>query len=189
MPFDMGNWQDSKLLGEHVGGSAVRSICFISGIHRFSADTSYNLAEENTIYVSTESNENQFLLISVGAKQVLTSWILENKEVITKEEDCDKEPSDASAISCPPLNEFSSISFRWLSTYMPQRFTSTHRRDRLMEINEEKNSSTIKPSPISDPQTARCSTEKPRDNLVNLMDNDWRYLAVTGFLLKHAGSR
>ncbi|KAH7678548.1 WD40-repeat-containing domain-containing protein [Dioscorea alata] len=189
MPFDIGNWQDSKLLGEHVGGSAVRSICFISGIYRFSAGTSYNFAEENTIYVSTESNENQFLLISVGAKQVLTSWILENKEVVTKEEDCNKEPSDASDISCPPLNEFSSISFRWLSTYMPQRFTSTHRRERLMEINEEKNSSTIKPSPISDPQIARCSTEKSRDNLVNLMDNDWRYLAVTGFLLKLAGSR
>ncbi|KAM0948407.1 putative transcription factor WD40-like family [Dioscorea sansibarensis] len=188
MPVDMGNWQDSKLLGEHVGGSAVRSICFVSGIYRFSADTSYNLAEENTFYASTGNNENQFLLISVGAKQVLTSWVLENKEVVTKE-DCDKEPTESSDISCPPLNEFSSISFRWLSTYMPQRFTGTHRREKLMEINEERNNSTIKLSPLSDLQTVGCSAQKSSDTRVNLMDNDWRYLAVTGFLLKHAGSR
>ncbi|KAJ0980531.1 hypothetical protein J5N97_008786 [Dioscorea zingiberensis] len=187
MPFDMENWRGSKLLGEHVGGSAVRSICFISRIYKFSSGTTYNSTRENTIHASTDSNENQSLLISVGAKQVLTSWLLEDKEVVSKE-DFDKGLESAD-ISSPCLNGFSSISFRWLSTYMPPRFTSTHRTVKLPEINEERNNSTIKSFPISDSQTAGCSTQKSRDNQVDLMDNDWRYLAVTGFLVKHVDSR
>ncbi|KAJ6686773.1 WD REPEAT PROTEIN [Salix purpurea] len=62
-------WFTSKLLGEHVGGSAVRSICPVSKMHIIASDLT-NLSDwtkrQNTC---AGDIDNPFLLISVGSKQ------------------------------------------------------------------------------------------------------------------------
>ncbi|KAJ6390314.1 hypothetical protein OIU77_024519 [Salix suchowensis] len=62
-------WFTSKLLGEHVGGSAVRSICPVSKMHIIVSDlTSLSdwTKRQNTC---AGDIDNPFLLISVGSKQ------------------------------------------------------------------------------------------------------------------------
>ncbi|KAJ8446440.1 hypothetical protein Cgig2_019333 [Carnegiea gigantea] len=62
------NWSMSNLRGEHVGGSAVRSLCFVSEIH--SAETKVVKAANGTFKNGALENvENPCLPISVGAKQ------------------------------------------------------------------------------------------------------------------------
>ncbi|KAK2970234.1 hypothetical protein RJ640_021670, partial [Escallonia rubra] len=145
------NWSASKLLGEHVGGSAVRSICSISKMHILAADLT-NMPCETFIKDTTlEGWENPFLLISVGAKRVLTAW-KQKRNMRTL----------ADGLNDAIRNDFHpSMSFQWLSTDMP---------------------------------TKRCSNHETRKNMQNAClsdtsENDWRYLAVTAFLVKFADSR
>ena len=65
-----GQFDVSQVLGEHVGGSAVRAVTSI---------TSYSVYNEHALSKEADSaiSEPIFLLISVGAKEVLTSWLLE----------------------------------------------------------------------------------------------------------------
>lgn len=60
----------SQVLGEHVGGSAVRAVTSITG---------YSLCNKHCPPMEDGpiSEEPAFILISVGAKEVMTCWLLE----------------------------------------------------------------------------------------------------------------
>ncbi|KAL4572190.1 hypothetical protein LXL04_018959 [Taraxacum kok-saghyz] len=115
-------WSSSRLLGEHVGGSAVRSLCCVLKVH---------IVDETDTSQGRASNDEELLLISVGAKRVITAW---------------KRKS----------NKSSSMSFQWLSSDLPTR---------------NRGSGNKAPSQVDG------------------LENDWRYLAVTAFLVKFSGSR
>ncbi|WOL19113.1 WD repeat-containing protein 6 isoform X2 [Canna indica] len=167
---EIGRWSESLLLGEHVGGSAVRSICFIPKIYTFMSSTSSGC----TYNSSADGNEDQLLLISVGSKQVLTSWVLKN--------------TIAENGSSKLTSKFqSSVSFQWLSTHMPQKFANRQKKtEKLMEMPEE--CPTIHSNQISTVSPTECRKGNHDCTFGDQIDNDWRYLAVTAFLVKHLDS-
>lgn len=91
------------------------------------------------------------LLISVGAKQVLTSWLLKT-QFVSKRFGFTNVKNDEIKSTLPW--EPSSVNFQWLSTHMPQRTASLHKEHG---------------------KSSKCTVDKN--------GNDWRYLAVTGFLV------
>lgn len=74
----------SKLLGEHVGGSAVRSICCVSKLHIIPSATTKVPDGRSEHNAADEDKDNPILLISVGAKRVLTSWLLKSRKLDDK---------------------------------------------------------------------------------------------------------
>ncbi|KAL8150342.1 hypothetical protein V2J09_020150 [Rumex salicifolius] len=147
------NWSASKLLGEHVGGSAVRSLYFVSSIQSAGThviDYSNGTCSPNG---ASENFEHPCLLISVGAKRVLTSWLL--RTTVNNEMESANGIHDVSGCLESYPEDLASISFKWLSTDMPTR--SGHNHNNI----------------------ERCHSD----------DNDWRFLAVTAFLLKIPTSR
>ncbi|GLT50571.1 hypothetical protein SLA2020_240490 [Shorea laevis] len=181
------NWLTSKLLGEHVGGSAVRSMCFVSKAHKISSD-GHSLSgwrKEQSIVVN--NHENPCLLISVGAKRVLTSWLLRSRSDEKEEKDfqeCENGGKDqkSSVGLCP------SMSFQWLSSDMPTKSSGTNRRNKIKGLPTSdvtsSNNDTKSKSVFPEKEEAGSKT-----CLGNKHEDDWRYLAVTAFLVKHEGSR
>lgn len=182
-PIEMGGWSESILLGEHVGGSAVRSICFIPKIYTFGSQI-HNTSNGCAYHTSANSNEDQLLLLSVGSKQVLTSWVLRNSTA---------ENRDSKYLSDPSKFQFSSVSFQWLSTHMPQKFANSRKKvAKPIKLSEEGSCSektSIESDQISRLMSSECRKDKHDCTFVDQIDNDWRYLAVTAFLLKHVNSR
>ncbi|XP_065001018.1 uncharacterized protein LOC135634570 isoform X1 [Musa acuminata AAA Group] len=182
-PIEMGGWSESILLGEHVGGSAVRSICFIPKIYTFGSQI-HNTSNGCAYHTSANSNEDKLLLLSVGSKQVLTSWVLRNSTAENRE---------SKYLSDPSKFQFSSVSFQWLSTHMPQKFANSRRKvAKPIKLSEEGSCSektSIESDQISRLMSSECRKDKHDCTFVDQIDNDWRYLAVTGFLLKHVNSR
>ncbi|CAN1236319.1 WD repeat-containing protein 6 [Linum grandiflorum] len=161
------SWCMSKLLGEHVGGSAVRTICTVGKIH---AITSNSATDQRN-----EDRETPFLLISVGAKRVLTSWLLRDRGSNAKENSLQEEDPDMTS---------SSMSFKWLSTDMPARNSSTHGKRKLAHksgLGAESKASVEVDSVTISTESKQLSDDKCED--------DWRYLAVTAFLVKDTGSK
>ncbi|OEL16371.1 hypothetical protein BAE44_0022611 [Dichanthelium oligosanthes] len=165
-----GRWCSSKLLGEHVGGSAVRATCFIPKTYTI-ADKSCNYSS-NSISddIAVENKDETFLLISVGSKQVLTAWILqpriaENGQVCLNGLDTDSKQSSKNLES----GDFA-MSFQWLTTHMPPKLTRNRLKPgHIKQSVEEGNSYVV----------------QPNLGVMDHMENDWRYLSVTAFLLKH----
>lgn len=124
-----------------------------------SADVNNLPDKTNRESTASEDREVPILLISVGAKQVLTSWLL-------KERKCSKAGNDTIG---PSSGMFSSVSFQWLSTHMPIKCSGTHKK---MENIDEL---------LGDLELKHCRGDK--------YENDWRYLSVTAFLVKRAFSR
>ncbi|GAB4841817.1 hypothetical protein Ancab_022553 [Ancistrocladus abbreviatus] len=183
------NWSMSKLLGEHVGGSAVRSMCLVSKIH--SVLTSVIDVPNWTAGLSNapEISENFFLLISVGAKRVLTSWLLKNGQM-NEEGVSDSGLHDEPQRRSCSLGNLSLLSFKWLSTDMPTKFGCSNKKTR----ESEKSVELIKKLPCVEPDS--CFVLPDADNgekdlklCRDLYENDWRYMAVTAFLVKLAESR
>ncbi|XP_062084393.1 uncharacterized protein LOC133790668 isoform X2 [Humulus lupulus] len=179
------NWSESKLLGEHVGGSAVRSICYTSKIHMISSDLAKSTTARNEDDVFGENIENPFLLISVGAKRVLTSWLLRNRNLYKTESALAGEQHKATG-NGNSSEVSSSMSFQWLSTDMPPKYSSSDKYTKSIGkgIGLVENLSGMK----ADEGTEDGKMELkscPRDKC----EDDWRYLAVTAFLVKCAGSR
>ncbi|PON88763.1 Guanine nucleotide-binding protein, beta subunit [Trema orientale] len=179
------NWSESKLLGEHVGGSAVRSICYVSKIHVISSDVSDSTDGRNEENASGENKQNPFLLISVGAKRVLTSWLLRNRKPYKMEDTPAGEQHNASG-NGNSSEMTSSMSFQWLSTDVPPKYSSsdkyTRNTGKMIELAE--NTSSMKADEDAEDgkmELKSCTRDKCED--------DWRYLAVTAFLVKCAGSR
>ncbi|XP_052481581.1 uncharacterized protein LOC105764022 isoform X2 [Gossypium raimondii] len=185
---EMENWSASKLLGEHVGGSAVRSICFVSKTHIIPSDVSSRPGLEKGQNDTSDGKQNPCLLVSVGAKRVLTTWLLRNRSLDEEEEIYPEQKLNRCETGCKPtVKQCSSMSFRWLSTNMPIRSPSMEGRAKTM-------SATNKISSLdSDAKTGSTLIEKEgtksKTCSVNKYEDDWRYLAVTAFLVKCAGSR
>ncbi|OIW17447.1 hypothetical protein TanjilG_22559 [Lupinus angustifolius] len=123
-----------------------------------------------------EEKDNPTLLISVGAKRVLTSWVLKNRRPETDHQYNSKEVDESSLLG--------SMTFQWLSTDMPAKYSTTHKYP-VSDVDNgviENVSNNAKPqSPFS---------ERGMMNLVrDKYEDDWRYLAVTAFLVKCASSR
>ncbi|XP_019422178.1 PREDICTED: uncharacterized protein LOC109331864 [Lupinus angustifolius] len=172
----IGNWSASKLLGEHVGGSAVRSICCVSKLYTISSYTDDVSDAKGDLNAADEEKDNPTLLISVGAKRVLTSWVLKNRRPETDHQYNSKEVDESSLLG--------SMTFQWLSTDMPAKYSTTHKYP-VSDVDNgviENVSNNAKPqSPFS---------ERGMMNLVrDKYEDDWRYLAVTAFLVKCASSR
>jgi hypothetical protein len=176
----------SKLLGEHVGGSAVRSICCVSKLHIIPSVTSNVPDEGSELIAANEDKDNPTLLISVGAKRVLTSWLLKSKrdnktDLLTDNQHNSKEVDDQIL-----SNLSSSMTFQWLSTDMRTKHSTTRRYAENKVVGVAENDSNIKVgaepgSLVSEGGVMNLARDKYED--------DWRYLAVTAFLVKCAGSR
>ncbi|CAL4920368.1 unnamed protein product [Urochloa decumbens] len=166
-----GRWRSSKLLGEHVGGSAVRATCFIPKTYIItdkSCNYSLNGISDD---IAVENKDKTFLLISVGSKQVLTTWILQPR--IAESGQACLSSLDVDSKQSPQNLESGDLamSFQWLTTHMPPKLT----RNRLKEGH-------IKQSG----QEGNSSAVQPDMGVMDHMENDWRYLSVTAFLLKHS---
>ncbi|XP_047325939.1 uncharacterized protein LOC124929581 isoform X2 [Impatiens glandulifera] len=167
---DAMNWSLSKLLGEHVGGSAVRSLCFASKVHKVAADVITTPYDTSRLNVSFEDRENISLLISVGAKRVLTSW-KQRKNIGV----LDTVSVDGNERAAKSLSKSSSMSFQWLSTDMPAKHCST-REIKVYPKKEIKADENVENSKV---ESQSCNTYVSED--------DWRYLAVTAFLVELLG--
>lgn len=165
------NWSSSQYLGEHVAGSAVRSVCFVSKMHIFMPNS---FATPNEVYGQNgaSEDENPSILISVGAKRVVTAW----KQIVQmNNQKLDLPCDDVNLKSENNLNgssttTLSSFSFQWLSTDMPHKYTNFVNRNKEF---------------AADDHNTTTSDATSSDHL----ENDWRYLDVTAFLVKEPGSR
>jgi WD repeat-containing protein 6 len=168
-----GRWCSSKLLGEHVGGSAVRDTCFIPKTYTL-ADKSCN-SSVSSADILVENKDTTYILISVGSKQVLTAWILEpriaeKKQVCLSGLDLDtKQSSECSD------NSDSAVTFQWLSTHMPPKLGTNRLKGDLVKRKFEEGGE-------------GNSSAQPNLAIMDQMENDWRYLSVTAFLLKHSAT-
>lgn len=181
---DTKTWSVSKHLGEHVGGSAVRSIACVSKSSMFIPD---GVCENTKTF---EDQENVFILISVGAKRVITAW----KQTIGMS----KIPIDTQCSESNNIvgNNFTSsftatpsLSFQWLSTDMPFKSSTYGKIQNTKEVHATaENLSTMTVGIIS----GESHSSKYRKTDLYLQDNhenDWRYLGVSAFLVKDARSR
>ncbi|XP_022757740.1 uncharacterized protein LOC111304949 isoform X3 [Durio zibethinus] len=181
------NWSASKLLGKHIGGSAVRSICFVSKTHIIPSDVSRMHGLEKGQNATSDGKQNPCLLVSVGAKRVLTSWLLRSRRLDEKEEIYPGQKHNRFETGYTPTVQCSSMSFRWLSTDMPIKSPSTGGREKILSTAKKVSSLN------NDAKTTSTFIEKGETEsktcLGNKYEDDWRYLAVTAFLVKCAGSR
>lgn len=114
------NWSTSKLLGEHVGGSAVRSICCVSKLHTIPSAAITVPDDRSEQNVDDVDKDNPTLLISVGAKRVLTSWLLKSTRLKNKTNFHTDNQQDSKEVDGRLLSSLSSsMTFQWLSTDMP----------------------------------------------------------------------
>ncbi|KAK9266700.1 hypothetical protein L1049_007353 [Liquidambar formosana] len=186
------NWSSSKLLGEHVGGSAVRSVCFVSKVHIIATDVTSIPNVINRQNAASEDRVNPLLLISVGAKRVLTSWLLRNRRMDNNEEALDDGTQNENGNGFKPsAGMSSSLSFQWLSTDMPTKYSSSHKKTEKIEkiagaVNDV---SCMKVDATSGPLLPENREMELKTCVGDDLENDWRYLAVTAFLVKGDDSR
>uniref|UniRef100_A0A2P2JEI7 Transducin family protein n=1 Tax=Rhizophora mucronata TaxID=61149 RepID=A0A2P2JEI7_RHIMU len=182
----------SKFLGEHVGGSAVRAIYYVSKVHSSDYDIT-NLSDwKHGRSAPTDDKDNPVLLISVGAKRVLTSWLLRERTPEEKEKSLVIEEQNKDGNEYFHYSGVSSlISFKWLSTDMPVKNSSTHGKAKdIGEMNAiTENVSKLKTDAASRSCLLRKGDAKLQNCLYDKCEDDWRYLSVTAFLVKHTGSR
>lgn len=121
--------------------------------------------------------EDCSLLISVGAKRVVTAWKQKSKMRV-REGTLDTECSIKNDLHFH--GSLSSASFQWISTDMPTR-ERNHGKQQIKKV-----SGTVKNggSFSSDDKRSYSETCVP-----DIFENDWRYLAVTAFLVQVAGIR
>lgn len=172
----MENWSFSQHLGEHVGGSAVRSVCFVSKMHVFMPES---IGIPNIFHGKKETLEDKdpYILVSVGAKRVVTAW----KQIVMEKQNENNFTNSSGAA-------MSSLTFQWLSTDMPFRHPSYNKRQNTKEVLKTNGgiiNTTSDAISIESVSPKIETMEPPEDHL----ENDWRYLVVTAFLVREAGSR
>ncbi|KAK9704720.1 hypothetical protein RND81_07G007200 [Saponaria officinalis] len=176
---DTENWALSNLLGEHVGGSAVRSLCFVSKIHSVEAKVVEAVNGTFDIESSSENNDRPRLLISVGAKRVLTSWLLRSRRISESDASANGLENNNGDFNSSP-RDLSSMSFKWLSTDMPVK--SLCSRKKVQDVVGRFDA-------VPNANYASTPTEMELLQHEDTHDDDWRYLAVTAFLVNVAQSR
>ncbi|CAN6470401.1 unnamed protein product [Victoria cruziana] len=171
----MGRWSSSKLLGEHVGGSAVRSIYFVRNGNCKTLGECGGGAYPCAI-------EEPLLLISAGAKRVLTCWI-HNSEIGDTSAEENGHDLNSSA-------EHKLMTFHWLCNHVPSKFSSTHKK---LETGEEALGNvediSLDDSRIAKPFVAQNVEPRLKHVLHKESENDWRYLSVTAFVVKSVDSK
>ncbi|XP_051118553.1 uncharacterized protein LOC127242882 isoform X2 [Andrographis paniculata] len=172
----MDNWSSSQYLGEHVGGSAVRSICSVSRMHIFMLDSA-NIPNAPYRQNGAAEDENPSILISVGAKRVITAWKQLSSQI-----------SDALSGSSASKSPFS---FQWLSTDVPGKRTSSVKKNDTEEFIETVNDPSTSTSDAISINSCLSGYRNLESNicLEDSLDHDWRYLDITAFHVKEAGSR
>lgn len=187
----MENWSSSQHLGEHVGGSAVRSVCFVSKMHVFMPD-SVGMPTIFHVKKGTTDDKDPLILISVGAKRVVTAWkqivAMNNKRVGTICNEMEKKNENNFTDSSTAMP---SLSFQWLSTDMPFRHPSYMKRQNTKEVLKTTGDiiSTTSDAISIESVSPEYGTMEPNPCPEDHLENDWRYLDVTAFLVKEAGSR
>ncbi|XP_073147643.1 uncharacterized protein [Henckelia pumila] len=182
---DKRTWSVSKHLGEHIGGSAVRSIACVSESFMFIPEGVF----ENT--EAFEDQEKIFILISVGAKRVITAW----KQTIGR----GKIPSDTRCsesnkiignnFTSPSTAATPSLSFQWLSTDMPIKLSTYGKIQNTKEIHAKAENLSLTTVGIISGESLSSKDRKTDLNLEDNHENDLRYLGVSAFLVKDARSR
>lgn len=123
---------------------------------------------------AVDDSESPCLLISVGAKRVVTSWLLRNGRQNKRGESCISDNGHNRASS-----EVSSVTFQWLATDMPTKSSrpcGKIEQSPKLEGTEEDTTANV---------TKLGSNSNERENY----EDDWRYMASTAFLVKCVGSR
>nr|XP_027099999.1 uncharacterized protein LOC113719126 isoform X1 [Coffea arabica]XP_027100006.1 uncharacterized protein LOC113719126 isoform X1 [Coffea arabica] len=186
------NWSTSKLLGEHVGGSAVRSLCCVSRTHKILLDLTNMPIKELRLDEAVEDPEDPCLLISVGAKRVLTVWKRKSRTRNKREALCgEPENRDENGLHGSSPSAISSLSFHWLSTDMPTKDRNHERKQNIENVKESTRNACIT-SKIATSGALNFYNHGKRASVGGIGDkseDDWRYLAVTAFLVKVADSR
>lgn len=189
----------SLLLGEHVGGSAVRSITTVSEIYTLQLEGD---KRQHDFYSSIENRDTPLLLLSVGAKQVLTTWQLKWEEVNQDHHENElsskltpiSHDSNKSNFEKFPLEENYMISFQWLSTYMQPQFCKPPKKMASGKQKYHMDGITLKRVMPDEVVEADSGLDEISGAMGKLITNDeaqddWRYLAVTAFLVQGTDPR
>lgn len=170
----------------------MRSICSVSEIHLISSGVKNTSDDINGRKCATEDEEKLFLLISVGAKRVLTSWLLRNRRMDNVEETPVEQKHDRSRNEYKPsLGASSTLSFQWLSTDMPTKNSSAHGKSKDIQkmVGNAKNATNMNTDANTGSSFPEDGETESQTCLWDKYEDDWRYLAVTAFLVKCPGSR
>ncbi|KAH9318915.1 hypothetical protein KI387_020684, partial [Taxus chinensis] len=185
----------SLLLGEHVGGSAVRSITTVSKVYSLQLE---GHTKQHILTYGMENKDSPLLLLSVGAKQVLTSWLL---KWVNESEDCDVNelstkfnPANTLNFEKYPSEIHYAISFRWLSTYMQPRFHKPLKKLGCEKKYCHTNGSIPRmgmPEVVTKDESGQDEVcgEKLKPVIDEETQDDWRYLAVTSFMVQATDPR
>lgn len=162
----------------------MRSICPVSKIHTIPADATNMPNGTQRQHATWDGRENPFLLISVGAKRVITSWVLRTSTIDNNGEASDDGVQDKTGKGFP------SMSFQWLSTDMPTKYSGIRKKTEDLEnIVGIKKASSVNIDAESRSLFPERKEMQLRTCIGDMYENDWRYLAVTAFLVKDPVSR
>lgn len=152
----------------------MRSVCCVSKMHMIGSDIP-DLPDVLGQDSAVDDSESPCLLISVGAKRVVTSWLLRNSRQKKKGE---SSISDNGHNGASP--EVSSVTFQWLATDMPTKSSrpcgKIEKSLKLEGVEEDTTANVTK---------LGSSSNHERESF----EDDWRYMAATAFLVKCVGSR
>ncbi|CAM6110005.1 unnamed protein product [Calypogeia fissa] len=185
----------TAVLGDHVGGSAVRALAFVAEIHRVSTGEVENSAADSKGKKAPllENIAGSFgdggLLFSAGAKEVLTCWLLQWLPEVKGDELSQDFCGSVAEVSTASVQDALSPrrrapSSQWLSTHIPK---SAHPVTK-MATEEEKKSALV--GEIDDKEQFLSTEEKhseyrqPEESSISLpddADDDQRYLALSVF--------
>ncbi|KAG6556956.1 hypothetical protein Mapa_001372 [Marchantia paleacea] len=185
------------VLGDHVGGSAVRCLTVVDKIHSLGKglDLDRDPGErlESCSGDGGRSDTRQYLF-SAGAKEVLTCWVLDwlpetldgEEPYVGKEKTGQSPPSAYENLQEVIALNSSKFTSQWLSTRMPQR-----KRLPASSRDGEDSSSDFKNLSNLVTQLATEEDDKKGDIVIatKVDDDDHRYLAMTAFAVRCANTR
>ncbi|KAL2631977.1 hypothetical protein R1flu_016663 [Riccia fluitans] len=170
------------VLGDHVGGSAVRSLALVDRVHTLGtptyANNSQTVIEDPLSGVAVQSCESCNFLFSAGAKEVLTCWrLLWNPEGIESRAD-QVPPLADEKLEERTVPKSCKVSSQWLSTRMLQK-------KRPPTASGDTEDDLLEPAPMSSlvrRLTLQDEDLKEKRTAASKMDDDdHRYLAMTAF--------
>lgn len=141
----------------------------------------------------TLEDRDPFILISVGAKRVVTAW----KQIITMSNErvgtiCSKiDKKKEKNFTGSSRATMSSFSFQWLSSDMPFKQANYTKKQSTKEVLETAEDLSMDSSDAISIELLSSKYQTIESNLgsEDYLENDWRHLDVTAFLVKEAGSR
>lgn len=168
----MSNLESCLLLGEHTGGSAVRALTLVQGAQTF---VHYQPPSIRNLDIC---KTDLVLLLSVGAKEVLTCWLLEWKQDSDSTSASVDETALISTVPEDTVNQSSvteALSSKWLCSYAPPHsFKLPRKKEKASKTNEKHH---VKALDKVDMHLREQLTEESR--IITNDDDDLRFLAVT----------